>query len=131
MENEVFKTNHLVNYASTDIIGKCVVLFLKDYVRGKPAGFDIKDVYVCESRYIEPSKTFAKIKTWATCLPEKAKDREIKLELYDAPLVPNRVNSIWHEAVPEKRKRKSVPLENDVFASSSSSPASKVSFYAN
>lgn len=45
-----------------EILGLCAVLFVKDYFKYKPDGFEDKDVYVCESRYSTKSRSFKKIK---------------------------------------------------------------------
>ena len=105
MENEVFKTTNIVGHKVQDIIGRAYVLFIKDYIRGRPKGFNIEDVFVCESRYVEPGKTFAKIKNWSTCLPEKVRHQELDLILHDTPLIPAKVPSILNEAE-KARKRK-------------------------
>lgn len=44
MLQEVFKTNHLERYEDSEILGKCIVLFYRDYVKGTVKGFDKKDV---------------------------------------------------------------------------------------
>ncbi|CAG2060026.1 unnamed protein product [Timema podura] len=44
------------------VLGKCCVLHVKDYVCSKPEGFLEKDVYVCESRYSSRARAFKKIK---------------------------------------------------------------------
>lgn len=45
-----------------EILGLCAVLFVKDYFKYKPEGFEDKDVYVCESRYSTKGRSFKKIK---------------------------------------------------------------------
>ncbi|KAJ3223894.1 hypothetical protein HK099_000555 [Clydaea vesicula] len=99
MENEVLKTNHYANYRMHEVKGRCYVLFYKDYIRGKPKGYEFKDVYVCESRYNEQAKSSTKIKSWPSCLPEKLKNSnvELDLDLYPQPYIPNKVNSIYYD----------------------------------
>ncbi|RKO88209.1 hypothetical protein BDK51DRAFT_39280 [Blyttiomyces helicus] len=63
-ENEVFKTSHTESYLSADIVGRCYVLPVRDYTRGRPHNSDPKDVYVCESRYSANVKSTQKIKNW-------------------------------------------------------------------
>lgn len=107
MENEVFKTNHMENYKCHEIVGRAIVLFFKEYIRGKPKGFDMKDVFVCESRYNEVGKSFSRIKMWNACLPEKAKNIDVELDLYDTPLNPARMHSsLVKEEPAASRKRK-------------------------
>ena len=42
--------------------GKCYVMFVKDYVKSVPEGFDQDNVFVCESRYIRKMRVFKKYK---------------------------------------------------------------------
>lgn len=44
------------------VIGKCYVLPLVDYVKMAPESVDEKDVFVCESRYNSRNRFFKKIK---------------------------------------------------------------------
>jgi hypothetical protein len=78
--------SQFVSYPVEEIIGQCHVLYIRDYVRGKPAGADAKDVYVCESRYNEATKTSSKIKNWQSCLPESVRNDNVELQLYAEPL---------------------------------------------
>ncbi|KAI9003215.1 Bromodomain-containing protein [Gaertneriomyces semiglobifer] len=91
MQNEVFKTNHAEDYFADEIFGRCWVLFIKDYIKGKPKGADLKDVFVCESRYNEQVKQYSKIKNWAACMPEQARNRIINMDYYETPLVPLKI----------------------------------------
>ena len=50
--NEVLKCNQFENYQADEILGRCQVLFVKDYIRGKPKNVAMEHVYVCESRYL-------------------------------------------------------------------------------
>ncbi|KAJ3254386.1 hypothetical protein HK103_007180 [Boothiomyces macroporosus] len=106
MLQEVFKTNHLERYEDSEILGKCIVLFYRDYVKGTVKGFDKKDVYVCESRYNENAKTVSKIKNWVQCLPEKVKNVELDLELYPTPIVPTRAALGQEHVQPEPKRRR-------------------------
>ncbi|KAJ3094187.1 hypothetical protein HK100_006246 [Physocladia obscura] len=85
MENEVLKTNRLELYDGNDILGRCWVLFVKDYVKGKPRGADMKYVYPCESRYTIDGKSTSKIKLWQSKFPEP------DLIAHAFPIVPVRV----------------------------------------
>jgi protein polybromo-1 len=64
-EKELFKTelDHMVRLSH--VRGKCYVMFVKDYVKSVPEGFDQDDVFVCESRYIRKMRVFKKYKTWS------------------------------------------------------------------
>lgn len=65
LQHEVFKSDKSNSTPITQVIGKCAVMFVKDYFKFKPIGFDDCDVYVCESRYSTKSKLFKKIKSWS------------------------------------------------------------------
>ncbi|XP_051986162.1 polybromo 1, like isoform X1 [Xyrauchen texanus] len=65
LEKEVFKSDYSNRVPLSKILGKCVVLFVKDYFKLQPEGFRPEDVYVCESRYMARTKTFKKIKIWS------------------------------------------------------------------
>ena len=44
------------------VLGKCYVMFVRDYFKTKPEGFEEEDIFVCESRYSAKAKAFKKIK---------------------------------------------------------------------
>jgi chromatin structure-remodeling complex subunit RSC1/2 len=132
MEKEVLKTGHHENYLCSEIIGRCWVLFIRDYIRGRPKGAVEKDTYVCESRYNEQNKTITKIKHWPSCLPEAIRSIELELVEFPAPIVPNRVASALVEAKKEDtdddervryaKKRASISLEKKVDSPTISQP---------
>ncbi|KAG8184625.1 hypothetical protein JTE90_022674 [Oedothorax gibbosus] len=64
LEKEVFKSDNYNSTPLNQVIGKCYVMFVKDYFKMRPSDFDFKDVYVCESRYSAKAKAFKKIKVW-------------------------------------------------------------------
>ncbi|GIY61633.1 protein polybromo-1 [Caerostris extrusa] len=64
LEKEVFKSDNYNSTPLNQVIGKCYVMFVKDYFKYKPSEFEFKDVYVCESRYSAKAKAFKKIKIW-------------------------------------------------------------------
>ncbi|XP_061909828.1 protein polybromo-1-like isoform X1 [Entelurus aequoreus] len=64
LEKEVFKSDYYNKAPLSKILGKCVVMFVKDYFKLYPEGLKAEDVYVCESRYSAKSKSFKKIKLW-------------------------------------------------------------------
>ncbi|XP_061642476.1 polybromo 1, like isoform X4 [Phyllopteryx taeniolatus] len=65
LENEAFKSDYYNRVAFSKVLGKCVVMFVKDYFKLQPEGYKDEDVYVCESRYTARCKLFKKIKIWA------------------------------------------------------------------
>ncbi|XP_034022488.1 protein polybromo-1-like isoform X1 [Thalassophryne amazonica] len=64
LEKEVFKSDYYNKAPLSKILGKCVVMFVKEYFKLYPEGFRPEDIYVCESRYSAKSKSFKKIKMW-------------------------------------------------------------------
>jgi len=64
LEKEVFKSDYYDSVPFSKTLGKCYVMFVKDYFKLKPQGYSDTDVFVCESRYSGRNKTFKKIKAW-------------------------------------------------------------------
>ena len=117
-ENEVFKTGQaeeqcaflsavmIPSKAETpptlsskveDFLGRCLVLLLSKYVRGRPKApvwTPSMPLYVVEHRYKPEVKEFKKIKNWDSALPE-----EIRKHEYDMDLYPN-----GHTELPRKVK---------------------------
>lgn len=124
MEKEVLKTSRFQVHTEQELAGKCLVLHVKDYIRGKDSpilgsaiGTSAEHVYVCENRYNEHAKQVTKIKNWQSCLPEQIRNDEVNLDLYDSPL--NLVRTtLAGEEVPEaspftsKRRRDDDDSEN-------------------
>uniref|UniRef100_A0AAX7VQ69 Protein polybromo-1 n=1 Tax=Astatotilapia calliptera TaxID=8154 RepID=A0AAX7VQ69_ASTCA len=105
LEKEVFKSDYYNKVSISKVLGKCVVIFVKDYFRMQPEGFRPEDVYVCESRYTARNKFFKKIKIWA--MPESS----FKLVPREAPLPVVRVASMFVKPDQEKPEREDVPTE--------------------
>uniref|UniRef100_H2SQN8 Protein polybromo-1 n=1 Tax=Takifugu rubripes TaxID=31033 RepID=H2SQN8_TAKRU len=89
LEKEVFKSDYYNKAPVSKILGKCVVMFVKEYFKLQPEGFKAEDVYVCESRYSAKSKSFKKIKMWAMPLSS------VRFLPREAPLPVVRVASIF------------------------------------
>ena len=70
MEHEVFRTSVRHVGLVTDVLGFAAVLPTKDYVRGRPRGFDAADVWVCDARYNDVSKSFDRIRMFPRAFPE-------------------------------------------------------------
>ncbi|KAK1901981.1 Protein polybromo-1 [Dissostichus eleginoides] len=96
LEKEVFKSDYYNKVSISKVLGKCVVLFVKDYFKMQPEGFRAEDVYICESRYAARNKSFKKIKIWA--VPPSA----LKLVPREVPLPVVRVASMF--AKPDQDK---------------------------
>lgn len=102
MEKEVLKSNQFVNYSVKDVAGKCWILQVKDYCRGRPKSATFENTFVCESRYNDQAKHISKIKNWSSAVPEAVRGTEPELELFDTPLVPVKVLSSLAESLVKK-----------------------------
>uniref|UniRef100_A0A3Q2DSR5 Protein polybromo-1 n=1 Tax=Cyprinodon variegatus TaxID=28743 RepID=A0A3Q2DSR5_CYPVA len=102
LEKEVFKSDYYNKAPISKILGKCVVMFVKEYFKLSPEGFRPEDVYVCESRYSAKSKSFKKIKMWAMPLSS------VRFVPRDVPLPVVRVASMF---VTKQDDKEDVPLD--------------------
>ncbi|XP_069392657.1 polybromo 1, like isoform X1 [Paralichthys olivaceus] len=89
LEKEAFKSDYYNKVSLSKVLGKCVVLCVKDYFKMQPEGYRPEDVYVCESRYAARNKSFKKIKIWA--MPASS----VKLVSREVPLPVVRVASMF------------------------------------
>ncbi|TNN84387.1 Protein polybromo-1 [Liparis tanakae] len=89
LEKEVFKSDYYNKVSISKVLGKCVVLFVKDYFKMQAEGYRAEDVYICESRYAGRNKSFKKIKIWA--VPASS----VKLVAREVPLPVVRVASMF------------------------------------
>ncbi|KAI5607049.1 protein polybromo-1 isoform X3 [Silurus asotus] len=89
LEKEVFKSDYYNKIPVNKILGKCVVMFVKEYFKLSPEGFRSEDVFVCESRYSAKTKSFKKIKMWTMPLSS------VKFVPRDVPLPVVRVASMF------------------------------------
>ncbi|XP_027032136.2 protein polybromo-1 isoform X2 [Tachysurus fulvidraco] len=89
LEKEVFKSDYYNKIPVNKILGKCVVMFVKEYFKLSPEGFRPEDVFVCESRYSAKTKSFKKIKMWTMPLSS------VKFVPRDVPLPVVRVASMF------------------------------------
>lgn len=103
LEKEVFKSDNFNNASLSQVVGKCFIMFVKDYFKYKIEGFEDKDLYVCESRYSTKTKTFKKIKVWpySSNLPLIPRDMAL-------PMI--RIPSIFKD---QQEKTKDEPMEED------------------
>ncbi|KAM3620772.1 uncharacterized protein V6R79_001794 [Siganus canaliculatus] len=104
LEKEVFKSDYYNKAPVSKILGKCVVMFVKEYFKLHPEGFRADDVYVCESRYSAKSKSFKKIKMWAMPLSS------VRFLPREVPLPVVRVASMF--AVKQEEKPPEITDEN-------------------
>ncbi|XP_056294484.1 protein polybromo-1-like isoform X4 [Pseudoliparis swirei] len=96
LEKEVFKSDYYNKAPVSKILGKCVVMFVKEYFKLHPEGFRTEDVYICESRYSAKSKSFKKIKMWAMPLSS------VRFHPREVPLPVVRVASMFATKQEEK-----------------------------
>uniref|UniRef100_A0A8C8M1Q8 Protein polybromo-1 n=1 Tax=Oncorhynchus tshawytscha TaxID=74940 RepID=A0A8C8M1Q8_ONCTS len=94
-EAEVFKSDYFNKVLVSKILGKCMVMFVKDYFKLQPEGVRPEDVYVCESRYSARNKAFKKIKLWAV-------PAAVRFVPRDVPLPVVRVASMYAKRDQEK-----------------------------
>ncbi|XP_065263741.1 protein polybromo-1 isoform X16 [Emys orbicularis] len=88
-EKEVFKSDYYNKVPVSKILGKCVVMFVKEYFKLCPENFRDEDVYVCESRYSAKTKSFKKIKLWTMPISS------VRFVPRDVPLPVVRVASVF------------------------------------
>ncbi|XP_018417975.1 PREDICTED: protein polybromo-1 [Nanorana parkeri] len=89
LEKEVFKSDYYNKVPVNKILGKCVVMFVKEYFKLCPENFRDEDVYVCESRYSAKTKSFKKIKLWTMPISS------VRFKPRDVPLPVVRVASVF------------------------------------
>ncbi|KAK9727973.1 hypothetical protein K7432_001425 [Basidiobolus ranarum] len=91
-ENEVFKSNNVDEHPLKNVTSKCYVMYIKDYLKGYPKDFEKEDVYVCESRYSDTTKSFSSIKDWKKTLNVENKN-SVEIISYQKPLKLNKISS--------------------------------------
>ncbi|XP_063131382.1 protein polybromo-1 isoform X10 [Rattus norvegicus] len=92
LEKEVFKSDYYNKVPVSKILGKCVVMFVKEYFKLCPETFRDEDVFVCESRYSAKTKSFKKIKLWTMPISS------VRFVPRDVPLPVVRVASVFANA---------------------------------
>lgn len=85
-EGEVMKTGQYRDHRIDEIVGRCFIMFITRYFKGRPANLPADtDVFVCDARFNEEKCTFNKIKTWASCLPDEVRDKDYAMEQFPTP----------------------------------------------
>uniref|UniRef100_F1KQ15 Protein polybromo-1 n=1 Tax=Ascaris suum TaxID=6253 RepID=F1KQ15_ASCSU len=122
IENEVFLTPYFDTVTVDRLIGKCHVMFIRHYLKEKPKGFDEKDVYVCESRYMGRQLHFKKMKQW----PYKDEEENVEYEKRPEPITQlSRVASVFVRQKPSEAHTSDMTVtENDDNISQNSSCSS-------
>ncbi|XP_039590078.1 protein polybromo-1 isoform X13 [Passer montanus] len=106
LEKEVFKSDYYSKVPVSKILGKCVVMFVKEYFKLCPENFRDEDVYVCESRYSAKTKSFKKIKLWT--MPVSS----VRFVPRDVPLPVVRVASVFANTDKVDEEKHSETLED-------------------
>ncbi|KAJ7316747.1 hypothetical protein JRQ81_002909 [Phrynocephalus forsythii] len=108
LEKEVFKSDYYNKVPVSKILGKCVVMFVKEYFKLCPENFRDEDVYVCESRYSAKTKSFKKIKLWTMPISSvRFVPRDVPLPVVRVASVfanPDRVDEEKHVEMSEENK---------------------------
>ncbi|XP_053148172.1 protein polybromo-1 isoform X3 [Hemicordylus capensis] len=108
LEKEVFKSDYYNKVPVSKILGKCVVMFVKEYFKLCPENFRDEDVYVCESRYSAKTKSFKKIKLWTMPISSvRFVPRDVPLPVVRVASVfanTDKVNEEKHIETPEENK---------------------------
>ncbi|OXB72364.1 UNVERIFIED_CONTAM: hypothetical protein H355_005433 [Colinus virginianus] len=106
LEKEVFKSDYYNKVPVSKILGKCVVMFVKEYFKLCPESFRDEDVYVCESRYSAKTKSFKKIKLWT--MPVSS----VRFVPRDVPLPVVRVASVFANTDKAEEEKHSETLDD-------------------
>ncbi|XP_065605477.1 protein polybromo-1 isoform X11 [Cyrtonyx montezumae] len=106
LEKEVFKSDYYNKVPVSKILGKCVVMFVKEYFKLCPENFRDEDVYVCESRYSAKTKSFKKIKLWT--MPVSS----VRFVPRDVPLPVVRVASVFANTDKAEEEKHSETLDD-------------------
>ncbi|XP_068013983.1 protein polybromo-1 isoform X6 [Melanerpes formicivorus] len=108
LEKEVFKSDYYNKVPVNKILGKCVVMFVKEYFKLCPENFRDEDVYVCESRYSAKTKSFKKIKLWTMPVSSvRFVPRDVPLPVVRVASVfanPDKIDEEKHAETPEDSK---------------------------
>ena len=89
---EVFKTEKSLTFPMAEILGRCQVLSVADFIKYKVENLSEEDVFVCENRYMANNRFFKKIKI----VPFAVSSSMIMTER-ETPLTLNKFDSIFKE----------------------------------
>ncbi|TKR92680.1 hypothetical protein L596_007287 [Steinernema carpocapsae] len=96
--NEVFLTPFTDTVVANRLQGKCLVMYADDFLKRKAVGFDEKDVFVCEQRYLGKQLHFKRLRTWPYATDFEGK---IQLEDREQVLKPDKVPSDFAKIEPK------------------------------
>ncbi|CAH8496888.1 unnamed protein product [Schistosoma intercalatum] len=83
---EVFRTALGETVQINQIVGRCLVMHISQFIRYKPKNLEERDVFICESQFSITSQLFTKVRDWNIPLPTG-----IELEARPTPFVPTRL----------------------------------------
>ncbi|XP_040576787.2 protein polybromo-1 isoform X2 [Lepeophtheirus salmonis] len=105
LDREVFSSDVRKIINLSEVVGKCVVLTVKDYLKYIPEGIHDDDVWVCESQYVTRNKYFTKLKT-----PYEFIKRNVNLKIRESSIVLRRIPSVYKHRV-ERQKAELEEIE--------------------
>lgn len=70
-EKEVLRGTEQIDGTEGSMMGKCLVLYIKDYLKSISARIAAKDTFLCESRYSVKQKNISPIKSWHASVIEQ------------------------------------------------------------
>ncbi|CAH8508587.1 unnamed protein product [Heterobilharzia americana] len=83
---EVFRTALGETVQINQIVGRCLVMHISQFIRYRPKNLEERDIFICESQFSIMSQLFIKIRNWNVPLPTS-----IELEARPTPFVPTRL----------------------------------------
>lgn len=108
---EVVKTGQYRDTSVDDIIGRCYVMYITRYTKGRPVEFTGReeDIWVCEYRYHEETevKNFTRIKSWKSCVPEEKRDActTYEIRLFEKLYEPKKLASPLMHLMPRDKSK--------------------------
>ncbi|BFZ58587.1 hypothetical protein PYCC9005_005651 [Savitreella phatthalungensis] len=109
VHKEIVKTAQYRDHAADEIVGRCYVMHATRYVRGRPVAWhgEEKDLWVCESRYVEETRQFIKIKSWRSCVPEERREEcaTYEVKLFEYMFEPRRIPSPLMYLMPKDKAK--------------------------
>lgn len=105
-ENEIYKTEQFQEHRPEDIVGKCFIMFITRYARGRPKEANDHTVYVCEYSYNPETRVFTRIKSWGSCQPIELRNQDYEMFFFTRPQILRRVLSPLIDLLQPHQSRK-------------------------
>ncbi|VDQ03511.1 unnamed protein product [Trichobilharzia regenti] len=86
LATEVFRTALGETVQISQIVGRCLVMHISQFIQFKPKNLEERDIFICESQFSISSQLFTKIRYWDVPVPSG-----IELEARPTPFVPTRL----------------------------------------